>query len=275
MSGMATMGGSSRAALAAARERLEAVSETVEPEVLSSELFGVVNVIDSSASLRRTLTDTARDASARARLFSGLMGDRVGEATLDVGTTAVRQTWARPRDLTDALEHLGVLAEVIGAQRAGTLDDLEDELFRFGRLVASNSELRETAIDQTVSAERRRDLVVGLLEGRASAVTTRLVSQAITAPRGLRLNDALEVYAKVAADWRDRLIATVRSAVPLTDGERERLARTLARQYGHEVRLNLIVDPEVIGGVRIDVGDDVVEGTVAGRLEAARRQIAS
>jgi len=120
----------------------------------------------------------------------------------------------------------------------------------------------------------RVELARRLLSGRATSATVRLVEQAARAPRGLSFTEALDSYAKVAAAWRERLVATVRTAVPLTARDRERLASALSRQYGHEIRLNVLVDPEVIGGLRVELGDEVIDGTIAGRLDDARRRLA-
>jgi F-type H+-transporting ATPase subunit delta len=96
----------------------------------------------------------------------------------------------------------------------------------------------------------------------------------VAAPRGLGLTEALDYYGKLAAAWRERLVATVRTAIPLDEADRERLARTLSRQYGHDIHLNVLLDPEVIGGLRVELGDEVIDGTIAGRLDDARRRLA-
>jgi len=268
---MVTMRGTSRATLEAARERLTG-GDAGSRE--GDELFAVAALLDAQPTLRRLLTDPGRAGDERVALVGGLLRGRISATAFAVVEQAVRGAWARPRDLADAVEHLGVVAHVVQAERDGTLDDVEDELFRFGRLVAGARELRDALSDHRVPAEHRRRLVTGLLEGRASQVTVRLVDQAVAGPRGLSLAAALETFAKVAADWRNRLIATVRSAVPLTVEQRERLSATLARQYGHGIRLNLVVEPELIGGVRVEIGDEVVEGTVSARLDEARRRMA-
>lgn len=272
MTSMIAMRGASRAAVAVTRERLESI--TGLSDTLGSELFAVVGVLDAQPTLRRTLTDPARSARARGEFVAGLLRGKVSDDAISVVTTAVSQSWAQPRDVADGLEYLGVLAEIIAAERAGALDDLDDQLFRFARVVSGDRELRDTLGNQRVPAEHRQRLAAGLLAGKATPAAVRLVEHAIAAPRGLSLVDALESFQKATADWRERLIATIRTAVPLTAGEQDRLATLLARQYGHEVRLNLIVDPGVIGGVRIDIGDDVVEGTIAGRIDSARRRMA-
>lgn len=258
-------------------------------EELGSELFAVAGVLDTQPTLRRALTDPSRNPSDRAGLLRTVFGAKVAEPTLEVVVRAAELGWSRVRDLADALEYLGIFAEVLAADTSGAkqtkkksgstarsgLDELEDELFRFGRIVASNPELRGALADSTVPSERRAELAVRLLEGKAGTTTVRLVQQAIRAPRGQDLLEALDSYAEIAAAWRERLVATVRSAVPLDEAQQERLRGILARQYGRDVHVNLLVDPDLVGGMRIEVGDDVIDGSVAARLDDARRKLAS
>ncbi|MFP5346390.1 MAG: F0F1 ATP synthase subunit delta, partial [Actinomycetes bacterium] len=128
------MRGTSRASLAAAEDRIEPLLRTVDSARLGQELFGVVGVLDSSAGLRRALTDPSRDASAKADLVGRLFGGKVSDAAVDVVSGMVRDRWSSARDLGDACEHLGAVAVVASAEDDGTLERLEDELFRFGRI---------------------------------------------------------------------------------------------------------------------------------------------
>lgn len=269
------MTGSSRAALAEARVRLDErlARGDVDPVRLADELFAVVRVLDSDARLRRVLSDPAQPPQRRADLARTLFGGRVGEACLEMVEQVARSRWSRARDLGDTLEVLAVTSEVEAATRAGALDELEDELFRFGRIVASDPRLRAVLGDRAVSAERKRELVTSLLTGRTTQSTRRLVEVLVSHPRGRSFDDGLEEYAGIAADRRARLVGLVTVATPMTDEQKERLAAVLRRAYGHEVHLNVQVDPEVIGGIRVQVGDEVVEGTVIARLAQARRHL--
>jgi F-type H+-transporting ATPase subunit delta len=264
--------GTSRDSLATLRQQLtESGAGSAE---LGSELFAVATLLDGQPALRRALTDPARSGDERAGLAENLLRSQVGSTTLGLVTAAAKQSWGRPRDVADAIEHLGVLAEVMAAEGSGHLDDLEDELFRFGRLVAGNGELERALTDRAVPAAHRAELVHNLLDRKASPSTVGLVQQAVTAPRGLSLAEALESFGKIAADWRSRLVATVTTAVPLGASERDRLAAALARQYGHEIHLNVVVDPHVIGGIRVEIGEELIDGSIAGRLDDARRRLA-
>jgi F-type H+-transporting ATPase subunit delta len=114
--------------------------------------------------------------------------------------------------------------------------------------------------------------VSDLLEGKATAPAVRLAVHAVAS--GHRsFEAAIEAFQKIAADRQRRVVALVRVAVDLTGDERTRLAGALSRQYGRDVHLNVVVDPVVLGGVRVEVGDEVIDGTVAGRLDDARRRM--
>jgi len=270
------MNGASREALAAARERFDALTDntSVDAAKLADELAAVTALLDREVSLRRVLTDPAQPGEAKAELAQRLLGGQVGGEAVDLVSGMVRSRWSRSRDLADAVEELASSADLVAAQRAGTLDNVEDELFRFGRIVSSSSELRSALADRRASGTAKAGLVRELLGGRADRVTERLVLRLVTQPRGRSLEPGLDELSKLAAARRDRVVAVVTSAVPLSDRQKERLGAALAQLYGHQVHLNLDVDPEVLGGVVVRVGDEVVNGTIADRLEGASRRMA-
>ncbi|MFE0511901.1 F0F1 ATP synthase subunit delta [Streptomyces sp. NPDC058964] len=271
------MNGASREALAAARERLDALTDTTSVDAvrLADELAAVTALLDREVSLRRVLTDPAQAGEAKAELVRRLIGGQVSGETADLVAGMVRSRWSQPRDLVDALEELADIADLTAAQKAGTLDDVEDELFRFGRIVSSNTELRAALTDRKAGTSAKAALLRSLLGGRAKPATERLVTRLVTAPRGRSLEAGLESLSKLAAERRDRMVAVVTSAVPLSDTQKQRLGAALAKVYGRTMHLNLDVDPEVVGGIRVQVGDEVINGSIADRLEDAARRMAS
>ncbi|MEU3602027.1 F0F1 ATP synthase subunit delta [Streptomyces sp. NPDC006798] len=270
------MNGASREALATARESLDALTDntSVDAAELAGELAAVTALLDREVSLRRVLTDPAQNGDAKAELAGRLLAGQVGGETADLVSGAVRSRWSRSRDLVDALEELANTADLTAAQRAGVLDDVEDELFRFGRIVDANPELRSALTEKAAAPSRRGELLRSLLGGRADAATVRLVGRLVTVPRGRSLEQGIDSLSKLAAARRDRMVAVVTSAVPLSDGQKERLGAGLARLYGREMHLNLEVDPTVIGGISVRVGDEVINGTIADRLDEAKRRLA-
>jgi F-type H+-transporting ATPase subunit delta len=269
------MQGISRGTFAAGQESLEALlaGPGADPAATGEALFTITGVLAANPALRRALTDPSRDGDAKAGLVVRLFGGKVGGGAVDLLSGLVRGRWSRTGDLVDSVEQYAVSAVLAGAERAGRLDGVEDELFRFARTIAGDQGLRDAFSARTEGTDRKADLVRALLGGRAAPETVRLAVQAAALPRGLRTEQVLERYVEAAAARRRQLVAHVVAALPLTEQQRARLAAALQRQYGRPIRLNIDVDPAVIGGVRVEVGGEVVDGTIAARLDDARRRL--
>ena len=246
-----------------------ALDEITGPsESLPDELFTFVDALDSTPTLRRVLTDPSTSVDGRVALVRSLFGESASAGATQVVTEAVRLKWSGGRHLADAIERQAVRAEL---ERAGdAVDDIEDELFRLGRLVDANPGLRSALSDQARSRSDRQDLVSGLLRGHASDTTAKLARRAV-AGRSRTFTATLDSYVDVAAQLRNQVVATVRVAQELQSEQLARLKAALTAQVGRDVSVQQIIDPEVLGGVRVELGDEVVEGTVAGRLSEARR----
>jgi F-type H+-transporting ATPase subunit delta len=237
---------------------------------LAADLFAVVDALESSVALRRAVTDPSTSAEGRQQLVHGLLDGRVSKAAVDIVAEGAAMRWAGGRTFTAALERQAVRAQLTQAERSGDLDNAEDELFRFARTVEGSPELRNALAERTVPVDQRQDLVGDLLAGRATDATVALAKRAVVA-RDRTFAHTIEGFVTLAAAQKNRVVATVWVAEPLTDEQRDRLRAALSNQAGREVVLQEIIDPGVVGGVRVEVGDDVVEGTVAARLAAARR----
>ena len=202
-----------------------------------------------------------------------LLTDKLTEQVVEFVEGTVRSRWSAGRDLSDTLDRLGAEAVLTAAQQQGRLDALEDELFRFSRLVTADPPLRAALTDRALPDDRKAQVIHELLDGKTSTETIDLAQRAVTHPRGRSLEAGLAALAELAAERRQRRVATVTAAVPLTQAQRDQLSASLARQFGHEVHVNVVVDPDVIGGLRIMMGDEVIDGTLATRLGDARRRI--
>lgn len=274
------MRGSSRTSLAQARERLDPVlsatggSPAADGAALGGELFAVVRLLDGTSALRRALTDPSRSGDDKAALTQRLLGGQVGDLALDVVAGVVRGRWSSDRDLADALEQLGTQALLASAERDGALDRVEDEVFRLSRIVAGDRALAAAFGDRGAGTGTRGDLVDRLLGAKVHPVTLALARQAVVAPRGRPVETALEQVLDEAAARRRRLVAVATAAVPLTDKQTARLAKVLGKVYGRPVLVEVAIDPEVVGGLRISVGDEVLDSTIASRLSEARRRLA-
>lgn len=272
------MRGTSRASLSAAKERLGAAlagATAAQASQLGDELFAVVGLLDGAPGLRRALSDPSRDGQARAALAAGLLDGKISAGAIDLVSVLVSARWSAPGDLADAAEELAVIAIASAADAAGELDDAEDELFRFGRIVQANPGLRAALSNQFTSADGRRHLVTDLLAGKVTASAMRLITQAAGQPRGRSVDASLQTYAGLAAELRERLVAEVRVAVPLTQAQRARLATALAESTGRGVHLNVVIDPDVIGGMSVRIGDQLINGSVASRLADLRRSLSA
>lgn len=267
------MRGASRASLAEAGERLEAALAAGDPATLGDELFAVLRLLDREHVLRRALADPARPADQRSGLASAVLDGKVSPAVAEFVAEAVRLRWGRSTDLTDAIERFAVIAEVASVEATGRLDDLEDELFRFDRIVEAQPELRGVLVDHRVAGERKATLVTELLEGKTTPATLRLVTEAVSHPRGRSLERVLAEFGRIAAERRNRLVAVVRTAVNLSEQQKTRLTAALSAQYGRDVHVNIEVDPAVLGGMSIRVGDEEIDGTIVRRLNDIRRRI--
>ncbi|WP_017570759.1 F0F1 ATP synthase subunit delta [Nocardiopsis halotolerans] len=241
---------------------------------LGSELFEVVALLGGEHSLRRWIADQANPTEAKSQLLGELLETRVSPSAVLVASDVVSAKWASARDLMDAMERMAVYTTVAQLQSSAALDELEDELFRFQRIVAAQPELRDALTREGAAPELRLSLVESLLSGKVNPATLVLVSEAVTRPRGRTLEQALDNFGQIVAERAKRYVAVVRSAVALSENQQSRLGAALSRVYGRDIHLNIEVAPEIVGGLSIQVGDEVIDGTIAGRIAEAQRRLA-
>ena len=271
------MEASSRESLVQVRERLDEVSRRADGPALlalADELFAVARLLDGQLTLRRALSDASGTADERAALVDRLFSSRISEAALDLVATVARQRWSHPVDLVEAISTMAVEASLDAADARGELDDVEDELFRFGRIVAGNQQLGRILSDPTGSAEGKTALVDTLVASRVSPVTEQLLRNVLTGAHVGSAERTVERLSDVASRRRGRSVARVTSAVELAPAQERRLSEVLGRIYGRTIGLQVTIDPTVLGGLVVQVGDDVIDGSIAHRLEAARRRLA-
>jgi F-type H+-transporting ATPase subunit delta len=270
----------SRETLAEAEARLDSRvddSSGAELRTLGEELFAVMRLLAEEPTLRRHLADSSVPGASRSQLADQLLGSQVGRAALDTVSDLVGGRWSRPVDLLDAVEMLARRATLGVAEKDGTLDAVEDELFRFGRILDREPELSRLLGDQAAPVEGRVDLLDRVLGGstgsRVSPVTKALLEQAVRTPGGRHLDRASEELAELAAARRDRYVAHVGTPVALTSAQEQRLTDSLSRLYGRRMSLQLELDRSLLGGLVIRVGGEVIDGSVSSRLNAARRSL--
>ena len=169
--------------------------------------------------------------------------------------------------MTDERTHAYAEALLAVARSEGSLADVEDELFRFARVLESNDELRTTLTDAALPVSRRQQIVEDLLGGRANPTTTALVSMVVGTGRSRDLPAIIDELVKRSAAEGNKEVAEVRSAVDLTDDQKQRLAAALEAKTGKKVELKVIIDPTVLGGLVAQVGDTVIDGSVRTKLD--------
>ncbi|MBV2365306.1 F0F1 ATP synthase subunit delta [Streptomonospora nanhaiensis] len=268
------MRGISRTSLETVDERLGSVLASADTAALGRELFEVAALLDREHTLRRWLADPANPAEGKSGLAGNLLEAKVSPATILVVGDIVQARWSNPRDLVAAVERAAVFATVAGAEGEQRLGEVEDELFRFGRILSGEPELRAALTNEAATPAAKAELVGSLLGGKSDPATSALVTEVVTRPRGRTLEQGLEYYGQLVAERAQRYVALVRTAVALSDAQQERLRTTLSRAYGRPIHLNIDVDPKVLGGLSIRVGDEVIDGTIAGRLSEVRRRLA-
>jgi len=270
------MQAASRGSLAQARDRLNAQLDGMserDAQTLGEQLFAAVDLLLAEIVLRRHLADPARPTQDRVRLLEAVLGGQIGAPALDVLTGLVGSRWSQPRDLVDSVELLGQLALLTVATKQDAIEDVEDELFRVGRLLDREPRLRTLLAERAMPAERRVGLLRSVLASKVHPVTERLLVRAVQSPQGRSLDRAAEELAELAAASRERSVARVATPVALTDEQQRRLADTLSRIYRRPISLQVDMRPELVGGLVVQVGDEVIDGSLSGRLSDALQRL--
>jgi len=263
------MGSATREAIAVSGAALSATSGVTL--AVAEELFSAGRIIGSSAQLEAILADPSTPAADKQGLIGSIFGKALGAKAKKILDVAVTQRWSSHDDLLAGIEELGLRAAAASAPAGASI---ETELFEFGNAVSSDPELELAVGSKRGDDDAKVALVDALLAAKASPQTLAIVHQLVLQPRGRRIGELLSTAASIVADEAGLVLATVTSAAPLADAQLERLKKGLASSYGREIRINLVVDPSIIGGLRVRVADDVIDGTVARKLADLRLQLA-
>lgn len=266
----------SRAALAAARERLESRiggASVADRDRVGDDLAAVAEVLSDQPAIRRHLADAAAPEQARQQMLEALFGGKVSEISRQILGDAVLSRWSRPADLVDGVEELAWQAWLAFAEGDGSLDEVEDELFRFGRILAAQPRLATLLGDETAPATRRAELLGTVLADRTRPITRRLLELAVRMPRRRPIDEIVEKLVDRAAARRELSVAYVTAAGPLSAPQEQRLLEVLNAIYRRPISLKVDCDPTVLGGLVIRVGDEVIDGSVAARLAQARQWV--
>ncbi|WP_295012415.1 F0F1 ATP synthase subunit delta [uncultured Microbacterium sp.] len=236
---------------------------------VAGELFAATRLIGDSTALSGALADPSAPVEARTALVSRVFAG-ASAPVQELLKSVVAQRWSSAADLVDGVEELAIRATAIAAPEA----DIEGELFSVSRLVADNAELELALGGRLGGAEGKSALVQKLVEPSVSPATTLVVTSLVREPRGRRVRRLLNRAMRIVSVQRERLVATVHTAVPLSAQQRDRLAAVLGARYGRTIALNVVTDPAIVGGLRVQVADDVIDGSIASRLADLRQKLA-
>lgn len=271
------MEASSREALVQTRERLAGRTAGAPGQSLlnlADELFAVARLLGGQLSLRRALSDPGVPPADRAAIARRLFAGKVSEIAVDLVETLGRQRWSRPLDLVETVQTLATETALDAAEARGELDNVEDELFRFARIVGGDHELSRILADPTAPPAGKTELIDRLVSQRVAPATALLLRNVLTGSGVGNAENTIERLSEAASRRRGRSVAYVTSAMALTAPQERRLAEVLGRLYGRAIGLQVTVDPGVLGGLVVRVGDEVIDGSIAHRLEAAGRRLA-
>jgi F-type H+-transporting ATPase subunit delta len=269
-------GGSSRQSFVTARATLDAAvkgATAASASELSTHLFFAADVLSQNTSIRRAFADPARDAASKGALVKDLFGKSLSTSALEILTAVSTLRWSAAGDLVHVLEQLAIEAEASAANLNNELDRVEDELFETSELVVDNFELRKALVGAG-TAQAKSALVAEVLGKKASASTVRLAVALVTSLRGRSIEAAFADYLFGLANRRNRLIAVIRVATAISDSQKSRLATAIEKQVGQPIRVNIEVEPSILGGVSVKFADELVDGSVSHRLASAGRALA-
>lgn len=275
---MSVMYAASRDALATIRSLAEQLIRESEQSVvvgqqMGAELFTIVELVEADRPTRVALADVSASPEQRKALMTRLIEGKVLPETLRVCQEAAARDWSNPADLRDGLVRTARSALLQAAELSNSLPQVEEELFRLSRTIEAHPGLEQALGDRQASADERRALLAQMLYGKVSAISEILASQAVARPQEGLVADDLDILSRQAAHETGRRVADVTTPVALTDAQREGLQAKLRDIYGIEVSIHEVVDRNIIGGVIIKVGNEIINGSLASKLESLRRSL--
>ena len=267
------MASSTRQALAKAQEALAPQLAKADLK-FAEEIFGIGAAIGSSIQLRNILSDPSGEKKAKAGALQAVFGKAVSKEALEFANTLSGYRWSKGGDLVAAFTQLGVFTIAGIVAKAKKLEELEAELFAFNQALASDRDLQTAFSSRQASLEAKLELMDTLTKKKVSEAATILLRNAIINSRNVRLAVMLENFIKQVSAYASRLVANVTVAAELSKSQLERLEATLTKTYGQEINLNVEIDPSILGGVKVQVSGEIIDGSVVARLNQAKMQLA-
>lgn len=268
----------SREALNTLIERFNDITDGLRESDLSSladDLASVTKLLNREPILTRHLADPSNDPRAKVRLLESVLTNHIGDPAMEVLKAAVSGRWSSGANLVDAVEHVARLALLVRAEGAGNVDEVEEQLFWFGRILDTEPNLATLLSDHTRPADGRVQLLKDVLDRSqgVNSTTAALLTQTVDLLRGGRVDESVSALAQLAVARRGEVIAHAKAAADLSDAQRDRLTEVLSRIYGRPVSVQLETDSKLLGGLTVAVGDEVIDGTLSSRLAEARNRL--
>lgn len=265
------MFGSSRISLGRLQDSLEGLRADEAFAGLPAELRAVSDLLETQKSLRLALSDSGRSTQTRVEIAQSLLASRVSPLAMSVVDAAVRERWSEPADLVQALTTAADTSAFMAAQDLGVLDQMGAEMFAVEQILAGSAVLQAMMTNPAVEPAKKSAIVAEILAGKVHAATAEMLAFSLSHLRGRRSDEVLAQLQELAADQRNRQIAEIRVARPLTSDQIGKMTDRLRQSQGKDIRVNVVVDPTVLGGVHVTMGGEVIDGTIATRLDNARR----
>ncbi|PJJ61585.1 F0F1 ATP synthase subunit delta [Compostimonas suwonensis] len=262
------MGSATREALVESRAAL-AAADGVDLAT-AQDLLAAGRTLGRSTHLLALVADPSMEAGEKKSLVERVFGSLIGSTALSLLISIAESRWSSSEQLLAGIEELGLRAAAISAPADA---DIEGELFAFGTAVRSNAELELALSSKLGDDASKAALVEKLLGATASTQTIAIASQLVQQPRGRRIGELLASAAAIIADESGLAVATVTAATPLGEAQIKRLSDRLGEAYGRSVKVNEVIDPTLIGGLRVQIGDDVIDGSIATRLNELRLKL--
>jgi len=262
------------------RQSLVVAKKALEPSLKSAnlkfaeEIFAVGHAVAESLQLRSILSDPSAEANVKSGALKAVFGSSISAATLEFVTKVVDLRWSTGQDLIGAFEQLGVFAVASIASAQKKLAAIESDLFAFQLAVDADQELQFALASKQASEASKLALVEALVGGKVAAESELLIKRAVTGARNRRVSVVLEQFGKQVSAVAERLVATVTVAAAIDQKQLDRLEAILAKSYGQSLKLNVEIDETLIGGVKVQIADEIIDGSLASRLSNAKLLLA-
>ena len=241
---------------------------------IGNELFTITKVLDDSIQLERALTDPSRPVAGKVAVLTELLGDNVHPMTMEIMTDLVSRHWSRARDIANAVEDFGVDAMMYYADATGATLQVSVELSELHSALLNLPVVRAKLYDYQATSEARVKLFHEVFSGKTlNKVTMRLAEHATCNLRRRRSLETIQWLINKLSRHMGESMVTVTTATPLKPEQIKRLVEVYSAKVGRQVHINSVVDPTVLGGMRIQVGDEVTDNTVVAQLQNLHRKV--